>query len=104
MRLTGVEICYDSSDPNVALGRGLLSDWCSTDAGGASGSIVLDDGFPPDGNQCQNFSGSPQLMGTNSFAYLQLRLDWSASATDQQFNIQRTTFFLEPSNRNAAAL
>ena len=104
MLLTGMEICYDTSDPAVALSRVKLLRYSSSNGGGAGGNFVVEDNTPTDGNQCRMYSGTPQLMGTNSFAFLEMHVNWSETTTQTTFSIQRTTFFLEPSNTAAAPL
>ncbi len=104
MLLIGVEICYNTSDAAVAPGRVEILRYSSTEAGVAGGTHVVDDNAPADGNQCHMYSGTPQLMGTNSFAYLRMRVDWSETTSETTFYIQRTTFFLAPSNTAAAPL
>ena len=99
MLLTGVELCYNTSNEGVALGRVELIRSSSTMPGSSSGNYVVSDWSPPDGAVCRTFSGTPQLMGTNSFAELQVAVNWSAQTS---FYIQRATFFLEPSNNDAA--
>jgi hypothetical protein len=104
MLLTGMEICYDTSDPAVALSRVKLLRYSSSNGGGAGGNFVVEDNTPTDGNQCRMYSGTPQRMGTNSFAFLEMHVNWSETTTQTTFSIQRTTFFLEPSNTSAAPL
>ena len=104
MLLTGMEICYNTSDAAVALSRVKLLRYSSTGEGAAGGNFVVDDSTPTDGTQCRMYRGTPQLMGTNSFAFLEIHVNWSASASDTTFTIQRTTFFLKPSNTDAAPL
>ncbi len=100
MLLTGVELCYNTSQEGVALGEVRLNVYSSTEPGSASGNHVTLDRSAPDGAFCRMFSGTPLLMKTNSYATLQAGVDWSAQTT---FYIQRATFFLEPSNTAAAA-
>ncbi len=103
MLLTGVEICYDTSNPAVELDWVKLLRYSSTEGNGsAGGNHVVEDYAPTDGNQCRMYSGTPQLMGTNSFALLEMKVDWSESTSQTSFRIARTTFFLEPSDTAAA--
>lgn len=104
MLLTGMEICYDTSDPAVALSRVKLFRYSSSNESATGGDFVVEDNTPTDGNQCRMYSGTPQLMGTNSFAFLEMHVNWSETTTQTTFSIQRTTFFLEPSNTAAAPL
>lgn len=104
MLLTGMEICYNTSDAAVALSRVTLLRYSSTTGSGAGGNWVVDDYSPTDGNQCRMYSGTPQLMGTNSFALLEMYVRWSETRSPVSFSIARTTFFLEPSNTAAAPL
>jgi hypothetical protein len=104
MLLTGMEICYDTSNPAVVPSRVQLLRYSSTNGGGAGGNAVVDDSTPTDGNQCRTYRGTPQLMGTNSFAFLEMNVNWSETTSQTTFSIQRTTFFLEPSNTAAAPL
>ena len=101
MLLTGVELCYNTSDERVTLGQVSLIRESSMEPGSSSGSYVASENSPPDGAFCRTFSGTPLLMGTNSYAVLQVRVDWSAQTA---FYIQRATFFLQPSNSAAAPL
>ena len=105
MSLSGVELCYDSSQQGVTLDEVLLtkSESVSETVSTAPVSVVLDSS-PPDGNLCQKFTGTPQLLATNSYVSMSLRVDWDAAQADQLFTIHRTTFFLEPSNTPAAPL
>ncbi len=102
MLLTGMEICYNTSDPAVALSRVKLLRYSS--GSGTGGNFVIDDYNPTDGNQCRMYSGTPQLMGTNSYAFLEMHVNWSETTSQTSFSIARTTFFLEPSNSAAAPL
>ena len=43
-------------------------------------------------------------MGTNSFALLEMHVNWSETTSQTSFAIGRTTFFLEPSRTAAAPL
>lgn len=99
MLLTGIEICYDTSNPLVSLDRVTLLRYT-----GNGGNFVVDDFPPTDGNQCRMYRGTPQLMGTNSNAYLEMHVRWSERTAPASFSIQRTTFFLEPYNTAAAPL
>ncbi len=99
MLLTGVELCYNTSQEGVALGEVRLDVYSSTEPGSASGNHVTLDRSAPDGAFCRMFSGTPLLMKTNSFASLQAQVNWSAQTT---FYTQRATFYLEPSNTAAA--
>jgi len=49
------------------------------------------------------FTGDPQLLPTNGYAAVQLKVDWDAAQADQLLTVGRTTFFLEPSNTPAVA-
>ncbi len=104
MLLTGMEICYNTSDPAVALSRVTLLRYSSTTGNTAGGNFVVNDYSPTDGNQCRMYTGTPRLMGTNSFALLEIYVNWSESTSQTSFNISRTTFFLEPSDTAAAPL
>ncbi len=104
MLLTGMEICYITSDPAVALTRVKLLRYSSENATVSGGNFVVEDNTPTDGNQCRMYRGTPQLMGTNSFALLEMHVNWSETTSPVSFGIARTTFFLEPSNTPAAPL
>jgi hypothetical protein len=104
MLLTGMEICYNTSDAAVALSRVKLLRYSSTGVLPTGGNFVVDDSTPADGNQCRMYSGTPQLMGTNSFAFLEMHVNWSETTSQTSFVIERTTFFLKPSNAPAAPL
>lgn len=93
MLLTGVQVCYNTSNTAVSLSRVRLK---------GSGQFVFEDSTPADGDQCQMYRGTPQLLWTNTFANLLLDVNWSQTTSESSFFITRTTFFLEPSNTAAA--
>jgi len=101
MLLTGVELCYDTREEEAKLNYVELSTYSTTDAISETTKSVVRDDSPPDGNVCHMFSGTPQLMGTNSHAHLRMSVLLGGQTS---FYIRRTTFFLEPSDTPAAPL
>lgn len=101
MLLTGVELCYNTSNEGVSPNSVELLRYSSSNASSAGGNPVFRDVSPTDGDLCRTYTGTPQPMGTNGFAVLQLTINWNAQTS---FDIGRATFFLEPSNTPAAPL
>ena len=92
------------ASPSIRSGFRKLLRYSSTGVLPTGGNFVVDDSTPTDGNQCRMYSGTPQLMGTNSFAFLEMHVNWSETTSQTSFVIERTTFFLKPSNTPAAPL
>jgi hypothetical protein len=101
--LTGVEICYDTSNANVNILTIELTRQSSTGPGSYGGSIVLREDLTAadDGAFCKKYTGTALRMGINSFADLKVLVNWTGA---DSFYIQRTTIFLRPTAKPAVRM
>jgi hypothetical protein len=93
LRLTGMQFCYDALHANVTLNNVILRRSYSNVGQQYFNNDVAVDTTDRDDNICRTYSGTPQTVPPNGWVEFVANVNWTGAGT---FNVNRTTFFFEP--------